>query len=213
MKIKVLGVALAASVGMPTWVLASSVPDPSCRIDAFPVVLVDDRIHTAAWQSEAARGYRLPNFATVGRAVAERLCGLIVLDADPYFGPGRGPEPWLLLRGRVSEVKAVDRSLADKADTAVRRYIESYIGAPEMQQAVVDMVEVAVDVVCIEHRKALRTLVGTGRRDADIVPPDNARVYAVAVEQALASLVKDAGSLATACPARNSKIGSQGVPK
>ena len=208
MKFSISGLALAAAFAATMPAIAWSAPSSGCAHDAFSVVMVDDQIHTAAWRAEALRTYRLPNFATVARTVAEKFCELTVLDADPYFAPGRAPEPRLLLRGRITDVKAADRSLADKADTAVRRYIESYIGAPEMQQAIVDAMEVSVDVVCVAQRRALRTLVATGRRKAEAVSSDNAPVYAAAVEQLLAALVKDAHWLASNCPARASWSGA-----
>lgn len=189
--------AVAMTVATVPEARAQAQGSPCGDIPPAAVIIVDDAINVPAWQAESLRAFRLPSLAQVGRLAAARDHCLRVLDPDPFFAATRGPEPELLLRARVADARSADRSLADKADAAVRRYVEGYLGGGEARVAVLEAAEVAIEAICVRERRFLAAFSGKARRESQ--DQENGVLVGDAFEAARKDLVKELPRLRAEC--------------
>lgn len=136
---------------------------PSCATRGRSLVIVDDSVNVPAWMAERARAFQLPPAAQTMQALdAWREC-LTVLDNDPLFWVLAGAvQPDFILRVRITELQAAERSLGDKAGIAVGRYIGSYLGQTAEEVPVLKSASVAVDLICPKSRRKVTTVGGRG---------------------------------------------------
>jgi hypothetical protein len=184
----------------------------------IPVVIVDDAVHVPAWQAEGHRSFRLPTLAQIGAIAAAQSSCFHVLDADPFFNSMPGSAPELLLRARMVEAKSVDRSLGEKAVTAGRRYIGSYLGGVENEMAVLQAATVAIDVICVRERRLLARVSGKSSLANDNADSTSDAVLASAFEAAQEELIARLPELRASCrlqgdrPAGTQAVGGKLAP-
>ncbi len=136
---------------------------PSCATRGRSLVIVDDSVNVPAWMADRSRAFQLPPAAQTMQALdAWREC-LTVLDNDPLFWVLAGSvQPDFILRVRITELQAAERSLGDKAGIAVGRYIGSYLGQTADEVPVLKSAAVAVDLICPKSRRKVTTVAGRG---------------------------------------------------
>ena len=142
----------------------------------------------------------VPPLAQIARRIADKSGCFNTLESDPALlaMPG-GVQPEVVLRVRASSIRVVERSLAEKATGAAKRYIGRYTGATETDPDMLQAAEVTLELVCPKQRRVLQSFKGmadaplgeptlTGAR-LDTVPGANherlAMAYAKAQDAAL----------------------------
>ena len=166
-----------------------------CEAHGRSLIIVDDSVNVPASIAERAKTFQLPPPAQAMQALhAWRKC-LAVLDNDPLFWmlPGTA-QPDFVLRVRITEMKAIERSLGDKAGIAVGRYIGSYIGQTQEEVPALKSAEVAVDVLCPKTRRKVATFTG---RSGEIESP-RAEQNTERLQQALENAAREAATLLSA---------------
>ena len=143
---------------------------------------------------------RVPPLARIARTLAEKSDCFGALEADPALlaMPG-GVQPEVVLRVRAASIRVVERSLAEKATDAAKRYIGRYTGGAEHEPDVLQAAEVSLELVCPKQRRVIQSFKGmadgplgdpalTGGR-VDTIPGANhermAMAYAKAQDVAL----------------------------
>ena len=98
----------------------------------------------------------------IARGLADRSGCFRTLESDPALlaMPG-GVQPEIVLRVRASALSFVERSLADKASGAVKRYIGRYTGGgTESEPDILQKAEVSLEFVCPRQRQVIRSFQG-----------------------------------------------------
>ena len=166
-----------------------------CETRGRSVIIIDDSVNVSASIAEQAKTFQLPPPAQVMQSLdAWRKC-LTMLDNDPLFWmlPGAA-QPDFVLRVRISELKAVERSLGEKANSAVGRYIGSYIGQTQEEVPALKSAEAAVDVLCPKTRRKVATF--TGRSNEVELP--RAEQNTERLQQALENAAREVAALLSA---------------
>lgn len=128
--------------------------EPRCAAPLASVVLVDDLANAPAWVSDQVREFRIPTPAQALRKALDAGGCLAVLEADPVFASIPAvAQPELVLRARIVELRAAERSMGEKASTAVERYVGSYLGMSNAEVPALGSVTVSVDVICARTRR------------------------------------------------------------
>ena len=65
-----------------------------------------------------------------------------------------------MLRVRASSIRVLERSLAEKATGAAKRYIGCYTGATEADPDVLEAAEVTLELVCPKQRRVFQSFKG-----------------------------------------------------
>lgn len=161
MKIKLLGLLLLAPPLVASAdALADTVTPIACKVPWLSALVVDDQFNSPYWMQDRMRQYRLSSPASLLRQEMGLGGCVLLLDADPALTAMPNiPQPDLLLRTRVISLVASEKTLGEKAGTAVGRYIGSYLGGNDDEVPVLKTVELAVDIVCVRQRRAIHQLV------------------------------------------------------
>ena len=180
-------VATAALLHAPTAKAQENI-DAACAIRERSAVIIDDSVNVPAAITEQARIFQLPPPAQAMHALEVWRKCLTLLDNDPLFWTMPGAVlPDFILRVRITELKAAERSLGDKAGSAVGRYIGSYLGQTAEEVPALKSAVVAVDVLCPKSRRKATTIVG---RSNEIETP-RAEQNSERLQQALEAVARD----------------------
>ncbi len=117
-----------------------------CERDLVRVAVVEDELGTLPSVAEQYRLLRLPPLGTLAKRVVDVHACLELWDAAAPGGPGEPPA--LVFRIRPLRISLRERSLAAKAETAVTRYIGSYLGTASEDFPVVERAEVTLALHC-----------------------------------------------------------------
>ena len=135
-----------------------SINEPAkCERRLATAMLIDDSISAPAWMNDQMRVFRLPALAQAAAPIVERSGCFTLLDPDPIFANLTGAaQPEVILRARAVSLKAVEPSLGEKADTAVRRYIGSYLGGNDADIPILRSERVSLQVLCTRQRRIVK---------------------------------------------------------
>ena len=201
-----------AAAGTPAAPVAP-VTENRCEAGSRSVLVLDDAVNVRQSLTDQARAFQLPSAAQAMLAQEPLHPCLMVLDNDPVFWTMPGAvQPDFILRVRITELKAAEKSLGDKAGSAVGRYIGSYLGQAGDDVAALKFVAVAVDLLCPKARRRVATVTG---QSADIDAP-RAEHNALRLQQAIEAASRDLTALLTApshpCQNQNPSTGAASQP-
>lgn len=112
--------------------------------------------------SDPYAGLQIPPLVQIARRLADKSGCFRTLEADPALLaiPG-GVQPDLALRVRASALRTVERSLAEKATDAAKRYIGRYTGGAHPDPDVLQAAEVSLEFVCPKQRRVIQNFKGS----------------------------------------------------
>lgn len=135
---------------------------PGCDGAPVRIAVVEDEAGTLPSVAETYRQLKLASLGSLTRRAVEAHACLELWDPGAPGGPP-GP-PTLVARVKPERIVLRERSLAAKAESAVTRYIGSYLGGSSEEFPVIERIQVKLTLHC-PGRKGTR---------ADIVATDDA---------------------------------------
>lgn len=185
---------LAAIVAMlsPSTVFASAPASTQageagkCDRPVLTALVIDDQVNVSSWVVEHARQFRLPMPAAQFRKELELNACVTILDSDPVFASVAGAaQPDAILRVRLANLKASEKTLGEKAGTAVGRYIGSYLGNSSDDVPVLKSVEINADLLCARSRRVTRQFGSQASSSESAKAEDNVLTLNDAIAQAV----------------------------
>ncbi len=204
---------LGHAAGSPPAVPVAPAAENRCAAGSRSMLVMDDAVNVRQSLTDQARAFQLPSAAQAMQAQEPLHPCLLLLDNDPVFWTMPGAvQPDFILRVRITELKAAEKSLGDKAGSAVGRYIGSYLGQAGDDVPALKFAAVAVDVLCPKARRRVATISG---QSAEIEAP-RVEHNALRLQQALEATSKDLADFLTAsvhpCQSQNPSIGGASQP-
>ncbi len=167
-----------------------------CETPLASAFVVDDQGGASSWMAKRMRSYRLSAPASLLRQELSPTGCITVLDHDPALANVPNlPQPDLLLRARVVAIVASEKSIGEKAGTAVGRYIGSYIGVMDEEIPALKSVEISIEVVCVQQRRVVHQLFVKAEADTA-----NASGNALTLAQASAQAAREVIELSRRLP-------------
>lgn len=139
-----LQVAANADSAVPATGAATSANTTS-TCEPIPIRVREDSRGTLASVRELMKDLRLPSVAEAAERAVEQSQCLMLHESWHAAEPVTVP----ILRIRVQSLKVAEKSIAEKADVAIRRYVGSYIGQTRSQDDVhIEEVTVVAELMC-----------------------------------------------------------------
>jgi hypothetical protein len=153
----------------------------SCNGPSIKIVVIDDVINVMPLVADRWRLFKTGAPASAVRNSLEPSSCVVVLDPDPVFTAIVGAaQPDAVLRLRVLDAKSEERSLGQKAGSAVGRYLGSYLGTGGDEVPILKSLEVVAEVLCAKTRRVVARFNVTATAAEGNVQGDNGTVVSEA---------------------------------